>query len=166
MVASVPTPSLSNSTSNFLPGMTASCLNLLSFPLCVCWLACYTPAVSLCFLTHNPQSFVFLPVFLCVFESCSEMLSDSHTHTVSNPLPGFHAHTASRINKRPSLGILLKRVSTSQVKLKVAWIMYLNESDTGCTNKVCFSPSVYTLQFFLKRLADTHSSARKREKAR
>lgn len=45
----------------------------------------------------------------------------------------------SKMSKPPSLGTFVNCFSTSQLKLKDAWMMYLNENDIACQNPMCFS---------------------------
>lgn len=54
-----------------------------------------------------------------------------------------------KMNNHPSLGTFDNCFSTSQLKLKDAWIMYLNESDIASQNPMCFFLSLSLTPQFL-----------------
>jgi len=144
LLPSSPTALLSSCLEWLLPPFPP---NFISFPLCACCPACCTAAVSWwCFYTLPTILSVCPFCLLCV---CGLVVFSSNVCLVVKCPVAFgleHAlyltlalfpHTHQEMNKPASLGIFLNCVSTSELKLKHAWIMYLNKRDIVCTNKVC-----------------------------
>lgn len=135
-------PSSTNHIPYFLPCITASCHSSCLLTLLLCHCQC------------SPQSSLF-HLSVCAW-MWSHVTSSWYCLTPALYLT-LVLFPLSKMNKPPSLGTFVSCFSTSELKLKDAWIMYLNESDITCQNP-------FSLFLLLTHLSSCNAHTFKRPK--